>query len=171
MIRHDNSYSGQNLGCYHSLESVNQIYIKIDSLDIGSFPASEKAILKAYVGPRKAYLPFSFEFHKNQALDHIWNFNFKNADRSSFVIALFKKRYFGSDREIGEIEIKLNAFEFNKVTTHEFTLQSPNPNAVPAKIRVSVHLSDKCTVPFHAPVGQIAIKNFQILHAKTYLPK
>ena len=84
---------------------------------------------------------------------------------------IFKKRYFGSDREIGEIEIKLNAFEFNKVTTHEFTLQSPNPNAVPAKIRVSVHLSDKCTVPFHAPVGQIAIKNFQILHAKTYLPK
>ena len=156
---------------YQALNDSTQVYVRIDSIDLGSFQASNKATLKACVGSRKSFLPFSFEFHKNERIDHTWSFNFKNANRSSVVIAIFKRRYFGGDHEVGEIEIKMNAFELNTITTHDYVLQSPNPNAVPARVRVSIHVCDNGAPAFCAPETSKIAENFQIHHATTYLAK
>ena len=156
---------------YKPFNDSTNVYVRIDGVDLGSFAASSKATLKACVGSRKSFIPFSFEFHKNERINHTWNFNFNNANRSSIVIAIFKRRYFGGDHEVGEIEIKMNAFELNAITTHEYVLQSPNPNAVPAKIRVSIHVCDNGAPAFCAPQTSKIGENFQIHHATTYLAK
>ena len=156
---------------YQQLNDQTIVYLRIESVDLGSFQASNKATLKACVGSRKNFQTFPYEFHRNEKINHTWSFNFKNSNRSSVVIAIFKRRYFGGDHEVGEIEIRMNAFQLNTITTHEYTLQSPNPNAAPARIVVSIHVCDNGAPAFCAPETSKIAENFQIHHAATYLAK
>ena len=156
---------------YQQFDSLNQVYIRIDSIDLGSFQSTNKATLKACIGSRKSFLPNVYEFHKNDILNHTWTFTFKNANRSSFIFALFKKRIFGGDHEVGEIEVRINAFQPNTVTTEEFILKSPNPNAVPAKVKLTIHVCENGAQEFDAPPSTSINNNFEIPHATTYLSK
>ena len=157
---------------YQSIDQQHEFYIRIDDIDLGSFAASDKANLKICIGPRKLFQNFSSEFHRFEIPQRTWAFQYKNADRASFVIALFKKRVFGRDSEIGEVELKLNAFQPNAVTQRTFTLHSPNSNAIPAKIVISVHANENGSGKFHAQKATAFNENnFEIHHKKTYLPK
>ena len=136
-------------------EEETEIFIKVESVDIGSFPASAKADLMVCIGPRKHYMDFAYNMKKYETnVPHIWTFYSKKPQRASFVIALFKKRYFGINSEIGKVELKLNEFQPNTVTTKEFNLVPPNSNGFNqfgARIRVSVHLNENGSSAFSAP--------------------
>ena len=139
---------------YQSFNEQNTVYLRVDSIDLGSFKASSKAHLRVCIGSRREYSQQGFDFHRNERIPHQWEFEFRNADRSSFVIALYKKRVFGGDSEIGKAEIKLNDFEANAVTTKTVTLQSQQFNSVPATITISVHRDENGSPAFQAPMGK-----------------
>ena len=140
-------------------EEETEIFVKVLSVDIGSFPASNKADLKVCIGPRRHYLDFAYDMKKHETnVPHTWTFYSKNSEKSSFVIALFKKRYFGINSEIGKVELKVGSFEPNTVTTREFTLVPPNGNKYSsdvARIRVSVHINKNGSPAFSAPQSTI----------------
>ena len=163
--------SSAKLNGYQSIDRLIPIYIRLEGVNLGSYHASNHAVLKACIGSRKYFLPNAYEFHITDPVQHTWTCNFSNPDRSSFIIALFKRRLFGNDHEVGEIEIKVNAFEPNTVTTKEFELLSPNRFSTPARVRVSVHIAADGSSPFQAPLSTNIKDNFEIPHNKTYLPQ
>ena len=152
-----------------NMKDGNDIYIRIDNIDLGSFEVDSSSKLVACIGSRTSFRPFSVDFPASQKkVDHVWNFKFTNSQKSSFVLVLFKRRFFGQDKEIGEIEIKLNAFPANKVTKHEFVLRSPNPNAIPAKVTLSIHVCEDGSPQFKAPISDSIAPRYEILHRTTY---
>ena len=135
-------------------EDETQIFIRVESLDIGSYPASNKADIMVCIGPRKHYMDFAYNMKKNEInVPHTWTFYSKNPATASFVIAVFKKRYFGVNSEIGQVELRLKSFQPNTVTTKDFTLNSAqgSGNSYPARIRVSVHINSNGSTAFNAP--------------------
>ena len=126
-------------------KATGYVYVKIDSYSLGSFAASESATIKAAVTTRqmiKLGLIDYVSFHKAESINHTWSFHYRNKQKSSFIILLAKQRIFGGNKEIGEIELKLDAFDTNKVTTHEFELRSPSQADIPAKVKLSIHVCE-----------------------------
>ena len=169
----DFSFKGNN--SFDQKQNVGHVYVKVESVSIGSFNASDKATLKMCLTTRRAlkmgFHEYCHEFHKNEKVDHTWSFTYKNKQHSSFVLLLFKRRYFGGDREIGEIELKLDAFATNSVTTHEFVLRSPNENAIPARVTLSVHLSENGSENFNAPQMNILSDKYEVRRKTTFHSK
>lgn len=162
------SFGRSSDSSYQSLISDNEVYVRIDSIDTGSFPVKNDTKLIACIGSRHSFLPYSYEFKAGNNVNHVWNFTYKNQDRSSFVLVLFKRQLFGGDKEIGEIELKLNAFQTNAVTQHTFELHSPQKNAIPAKVTLSVHICEDGSERFNAPEAQSIQNQYEIVHKSTY---
>ncbi|EAX89580.1 hypothetical protein TVAG_444990 [Trichomonas vaginalis G3] len=161
----NNNYGGN----YMPLLSGARAYVKVDAVDTGSFPGLEgKSDLVMRVGPRHCFMGYGFDFKKGEHPNHTWEFKYQDAHRSSLVICLFKKRIFGGDEEIGEIELKLSAFEPDTIVTKEYTLKPPDPKNIPARVRISIHLSEDGSMAFSAPAGGKLLCNPEIPHATTY---
>ena len=165
-----NSFINSKFASYLSQETHNQVYVRINSIDTGSFKIEKDSRLLACIGSRKTFrnLPFEFSAGDSAKLQKEWSFSYKNAQRSSIVFVLYKKNFFGTDQEIGEIEIKLNAMNCNRITTHEFVLRSPDKNAIPARVSLSIHLCENGCKAFTAPEGDKIRSDFEIIHKETY---
>ena len=154
-----NSMLNELIGYKTINEEETEIFIRVLNVDIGSFPASNKADLKVCIGPRQHYLDFAYTMKKNETnIPYTWKFYSKNNQRSSFVIALFKKRYFGYNSEIGKVELNLSSFEPNAVTTREFTLipsNGNNNNEYSPRIRLSIHVNKNGSPAFKAPQSEM----------------
>ena len=156
---------------YQSLVSSNKVFVKIDKIDYGSFKVDKNTMIIGCVGSRYSFKPYAYTFPVSETTPNkVWDLEYKNAARSSFVLVLFKHRFFGSDIEIGEIELKISGFETNTVTQHEFTLQSPFYGN-PVKVTLSVHVSEDGTRGFKAPLSNSLIGDVVIPHQKCYSQK
>ncbi|EAY17628.1 hypothetical protein TVAG_235090 [Trichomonas vaginalis G3] len=162
------SFGFANNNEYLPLMNGNKAYIRIDSVNAGGFPVNNKTALIACVGPRSTFMRHQAEFTPKTNPSNTWEFNYTNSSRASFVFCLFKKHLFGGDEEIGEIELRLSAFELNTVVSNKFTLKSPNPRIAPATAVISVHLCEDGSFPFCAPLDGKVLSNPEIEHAKTY---
>ena len=162
------SFGNTSNSSYQSLISDNEVYVRIDSINTGSFQVKNDTKLIACVGSRHSFLPYAHEFRAGSKVNHVWNFTYKNQDRSSFVLVLFKRQLFGGDKEIGEIELKLNAFQPNAVTQHTFVLHSPQKNSIPAKVTLSVHICEDGNEKFNAPEAATMHSQYESLHKTTY---
>lgn len=124
------------------------VYIRIDSIDTGSFKLQEKNTIVATCGPAACYRNFSHEIPattKNPKL--AWGFKYNNADNSSFVIALYKKCMLFDDL-IGMVYVRLSEFAANEVYTKELQLRNHKDEPTDAKIKISVHLDDNGSPAF-----------------------
>ena len=150
--------------------STGKVFVRIESINPGSCNLPSNATLTATVTTRKFLrlgIPQYIEkFKQNQKPNHVWSFGFSDKERSSFIILLMQKKFF-TEKEIGEIELNLDAFESNCVTTHEFTLHTPQTNVEPPRIRVTVHVSQDGCENFKAPQSNTLKDNFEIQHLKT----
>ena len=147
----------------------NDIFLRIDNIDLGSFETEPNSKIVVCLGSRNLYRPYSIDIPATQKkLDKVWNFKYSNFSKSSFVLALYKRKFFGQDKEIGQIEIKLDAFPINRVTKHEFVLRSPNPNAIPPKVTLSIHVCEDGSPQFKAPESDNINPRFEILPRKSY---
>ncbi|EAY13654.1 hypothetical protein TVAG_387950 [Trichomonas vaginalis G3] len=153
---------------YMPLMNGNRAYIRVDGADTGSYKTNGKTTLVARVGPRNNFMNHAAEFSEKGFPTQTWEFKYNDPSRSSFVVVLFKKHIFGGDEEIGEVELRLSAFEPNTVVSQEFTLLSPRNQSVPAHVKLSVHLSEDGSCPFCAPFGGKLMANAEIPHKKTY---
>ena len=163
---HNNRYS--NNGEYTALISGNRAFIKVDAVDTGSYNMSNKAKLVARVGPRHSFMNHSTEFGLKERPQGTFDFKYTDPERSSFVCVLFKKHLFGGDEELGEIELRLSAFEPNTVVSKEYTLKTPSSKHIPCRVRISVHLSEDGSNAFCAPAGGKLLANPEIPHKTTY---
>ena len=165
-----NNFINTKFASYVPQETTNQAFVKINSIDTGSFKLERDARLSACIGSRKTFknCPYDFFMADSKRLQKVWTFSYKNAQRSSLVFVLYKKNFFGTDEEIGEIEIKLNALTCNRITNHVFVLRSPDKNAIPAKVSLSIHISENGSKPFQAPEGDKIRSDFEIFHKETY---
>lgn len=127
------------------------IYIRIDGIEAGTFPMDAKSEYVAAVGPRMTYRQHGCDFPVGSKPGNVWSFNFKDAHRSSFVVALYKKRILGGDIMIGELEINVAQFTANFVNTLIFTLKSADPKYIPPRVKLTVHISDNGMQRFCAP--------------------
>lgn len=158
---------------YFNIDSMplldgNRAYIRVDSVDTGSFRIKNDTKLIARVGPKTSFMIHPAEFNPRSSPRTNWDFKYNNARCASFVVAIFKKRIFGGDLEIGEVELKLSGFEPNKVTTGTFNMMSPQGKNYNASVKVSVHLSEDGSFPFTAPEDGKILQNPIIPHAHTY---
>ena len=147
---------------------VNQVFIKLETVNLGSFQLEPGTRLKACIGPRSNIKGNAAEFNPNTIPAHIWSFSYKNIQKSSFVLVLYQSQFLGPEKEIGEIEIRLSAFQKNTVTSHEFILRSPNRNAVPPRIRLSVHINEDGSNQFSAPSAHGINDKFEIVRRTSY---
>lgn len=152
----------------YAIKEGNRAFIRIDSVQTGTYPIKSKATLIAHVGPRTSFMNHTSEFGLNEAPLDTWDFSYKNAQNSSFVIAIFRKRLFGGDEEIGEIELKLGSFEKNKVVSEIFELQTLRNRYFNVKVNVSVHLCEDEGFPFCADGNGKLLSNPVIRHQTTY---
>ena len=153
---------------YMPLMNGNRAYIRVDGVNTGSFKTSGKTTLVARVGPRNSFMNRAAEFTEKGFPSKTWEFKYNDPSKASFVLLISKKHMFGGDEEIGEVELKLSAFEPNTVVSQEFKLLSPRNQSVPASVRLSVHLSEDGSCPFCAPFGGKLLANAEIPHKKTY---
>ena len=144
-------------------------YIKVTEISLGDYPCSDESELVLAVGPRNYFNEYQFQFPtKNRYnVQHYWKFPFNNEEHSSFVVVLYKHHVMGNG-EIGEIELRLTAFQPNTVVSDIFTLHGPNVDWQPAKCRITVHVDENGAPPFSAPEGFEFDENAEIKHTHTY---
>lgn len=135
-------------------------YFRLDSFDLGGFPASYGSRLVASIGSRSSLIRNSKEFdilEKNPQKN--WELKYHNPNTTSFVFTIAKKRIFGGDIHIGEIELKISNFELNKVVKCEVRLNNNmNPRLKPI-VTLSVHVCNDGSFPFNAPPGKLNISS------------
>ena len=153
---------------YQYFNDNGAIHIKIDRVDLGSFKASQKANIMAYCGPRKTFMNHGCLFKRGEYNPKtVWNFQYSNPRRSTFVIALYKHRYLKPDSLIGEIELRVSGFQPNAVTTTQFTLNCPGCS-VPANITLSVHVCENGSDSFAAPTSNTVSNNIVVQRRNCY---
>ena len=154
---------------YQTLDDNGKVYVRIDSIDFGTFRASPQANIVAYVGSRSAFRLRPYQFKRGESpYKNVWSFSYKNARKSTFVVALYKHRYTKSDSEIGEIELRISGFQLNCVTTQQFTMKSPQFGGAPPQIRLTVHVAEDGAPPFQAPPAQQISPNIEVPHMGCY---
>ena len=125
-----------------SLLEQNRVHIRIDRIDYGGFRLSNSDAVVIAFGSKSSFMNHLMTI---QATDpppnKVWSFNYRMANKSSFVIVLYKYKFFGKNEEIGEIELKLSGFYENKVTTHTFPMRS-RVRGPPPSITLTVHVSE-----------------------------
>ena len=160
----------KNSNSQTSNKSTGQVFGRIESVNPGSINIKKDTTLTATVTTRKflrmGVPQYTEKFKLNKPLKNTWSFDFKNKERSSFIILIMKKKLFG-EKEIEEIELNLDAFETNCVTTQEFTLHSPKTNVDPPRVRITVHVSENGMKDFFAPKSKTIKNNYQITHCQT----
>ena len=149
----------------------HHLYLKVSSVDPGSFPIDEKTLLTLCIGPRKNYKTFGYDFHIKEKVDRVWEFTYRNSNKSSIMLGLYTKGFFGNTTEIGEIELNLAAFKANTVTKQQFTLRSRDRNRVPPQIKLSLHLSENGEPSFHAPETNKIEDDFEIIRTSQLGPR
>lgn len=133
------------------------IYIRVEGVDAGTFPIDAKSEYVACVGPRATYRQHKCDFPVGGKPNNVWNFRYTDAYRSSFFVALYKKRIFGGDILIGELELNVAQFKPNVITTQIVTLKSAEIKYLPPRVRISVHISENGAQKFCAPFNSINI--------------
>ena len=141
-----------------------QIFIKILNFNAGSLQISEKTKLVAYVGPKHRLLENGLEFQYDEPIGKTWNFGYQDANKSSIVISIHKKNFFGRDSPIGSIELRLGAFEVNAITTYDFVLRAPQVGKfIPTNptVTLAIHLCENGSEPFSAERAKQLNKNYE----------
>ncbi|EAX89110.1 hypothetical protein TVAG_009440 [Trichomonas vaginalis G3] len=154
---------------YMPLVSGNYAYIRVDGVSTRQLPiqAARQQIV-ARVDPRSLLTVHVTKFTEMSHPNKTWEFRYNDPARSSLVLVLFQKHLFGGEEEISEVELRLSAFEPNTVVSEEFTLKSPHNMPVPARARISVHLSEDGSSAFCALAGGNILANPEIPHKATY---
>ena len=133
-------------------------FIKINSINTNTEE------LVTFIGSRKGYIHFPAT-DKN-ITQHVWNFTYTGKKSASFVVAIaHKQTNNNSRRTLGKLEIRLDAFKSNFITTHTFTLRPSDRNSEPIQVNLSVHLNEDGSKVFSAPQSNIIRDDFEILHS------
>lgn len=98
----------------------------------------------------------------DKRVSKIWEQRYTNPNKSSFVVSIFKKRMYGCDIKIGEVELKVSGFERDTVVTHEFKLHNGKIRGNQPTVTISVHVSENGAAPFEAPNDGKIVSNVEI---------
>lgn len=161
----------RNMGMNNSMFSgrPNSVaYVRVEAVDPGNIPFKQDTKFIIGVGPRTSVRLHPAEFNIKTTPSNVWNFPYNNANTSSFVISLLKKKNFGGNEGIGEVELRLSSFEPNKVTTQDFYLQTPNNKYYNVKVKISVHICENGSYPFMAQANGKLMSNPIIEQRYTY---
>ena len=130
--------------------SANKFHVKIAHIDYGRYLVNKDDTLCVCVGSRKGFMNNKFLFNvSDKRIKKVWSFDYTDPRKSSFVVALFKSKMFGKDEEIGQIELKINGFKPNVVTTYTFPINATSTD--PPRVTIVVHRSEDGCDPFDAP--------------------
>lgn len=162
----NNSYNNFALD-QRPMKEGNKAFIRVDQVNTGSYPIRGNTTFVCCVGPRNSFRNHPSEFGANEVPLDTWDFDYKNANKSSFALVLFRKKLFGGDEEIGEVELRLSSFQPNTVVTENIKLQSPRNKYFNVSVKLSVHICDDGSFPFDAPAGKL-LENPVIPHRTTY---
>ena len=140
---------------YTRLIDGNYLNVNISSVDLGSLDLKPRDMLVVCIGTRKNPYVYRREFlvSERHSLNQTFTFKVNHLDTASFVVMLMRRQYFAGDKEIGEINLKVDAFEMDAVVTHTFELDTPQFYPVRPKIKLGVHLNSTTTQPFLAAQG------------------
>ena len=144
-------------------------YIKISNIELGDYPCSDNSELILSVGPHNKFQDNEVKFPTRDRgfFENTWHFAFTREERSAFVVVLYK-HHLPINREIGEIELRLDAFQPNTVVSDVFALTGTEKDWMPAKLRITVHVDENGAPPFSAPEGFEFPDKAEVKHKKTY---
>ena len=132
-----------------SLLGQNKVHIKFDQIDYGSYRITSSDSVVLAFGSRTGFMNHLMTLQGHEIPKKVWSFTYRNPSKSSFVIVLYKYKFFGKNEEIGEIELKLSGFHENLVTTHTFPLKS-SVRGTPPSVTLTVHISEDQSPPFES---------------------
>ena len=119
-----------------------RISIKIDSIDTGCYPSRDSTKLIACVGPKDSYTNYPCQFTLADGVHRMWSFTYLNREKSSFVVAIYKKKFFQHNMEIGKIEIPLSSIELYNTTQQEYKIPVRNFSGEPITIKLTIEKAE-----------------------------
>ncbi|EAY14839.1 hypothetical protein TVAG_411050 [Trichomonas vaginalis G3] len=138
-------------------------YIRLDKFDLGNFNVDYGAKIVASVGTRSSLLRNAKDFDfldKNP--QKVWELRYHNPNTTSFIFTLAKKRIFGGDIPIGEVELKLSNFETNTVVKCDCKLRNPSNRRLNSTVTLSIHVCEDGSAPFNAPDANIVSSSYLV---------
>ena len=122
--------------------SFHKAYIKINDFSFENFNIDQNETIICSIGPKTKHYSMSKEFCLNNNSNQLsWLFNYKNANRSSFVLSLYMKQIYKENIELGKVELKLCYLTPNAINRKKVILSAPNEN-FKTIIDISIHLSE-----------------------------
>lgn len=127
-----------------------KVFIKVDSIDWGSYQTKKTHSYTICVGPKLSYMPYAYEFKDNgKPIPKVWEFWYNHYSSSKFVIALFKNNLILDNDLLGFADIKLSNFTKDTVSSAVFTLQSQTLQLEnPITVKVMVHVCENGAIAF-----------------------
>ena len=103
----------------------NKVYIKVEHIDYGSFRVDSSTQIIFKLGSRSTYQKSNDSSYVSYRVpNHVWSLGYKDAMKALFIIGMSKYKFIGKNEEICEIELSLNGFHENHVTTHTFEMRT-----------------------------------------------
>ena len=138
---------------------IDGVYLNVNvaSVDLGSLSLKPKDTLVVCLGTRKNPYTYKQEFpvSDRHCLNASFTFRVNHPETANFVVLLMKRQLISGDKEIGEVNLKVDAFEMDTVITHTFELDTPQSQASKPKVKLDVHLNSTSAQPFFATQGTL----------------
>ena len=123
-------------------EDVSQpeklIRIAIDSVDTGCYKTKDSTKLIACIGPKDKYRDYPCLFTKSEGAHRTWSYTYTNPEKSSFVVALYKKKNYDINYDIGQIEIPVSSIDFSKTAQATYKIPVKFHKGEPLSINLSI---------------------------------
>ena len=119
-----------------------QMTIRIENIDTGSFITKPTTVMIAYIGSKKYFRLRSSTFQKSKCSGYMWDFKFRNPNKSAFVIQLCKRHKYFDEIEIGRAIVRLKDIPANQIITKEVILKPAKPQSVPPRIVFQLHRNE-----------------------------
>ncbi|EAY12238.1 hypothetical protein TVAG_027910 [Trichomonas vaginalis G3] len=132
------------------------VYIRLEKFDLGNFNVDYGSKIVASVGTKSSLLRNAKAFDSMEKYPQkVWEVRYHNQNTTSFIFSLAKKRIFGGDIPIGEVELKISNFEVNTVAKCDCKLKNIANRRLNATATLSVHVCENGAASFNAPEGNV----------------
>ena len=130
----------------------HQVFIRIDGFDFGTGEVGKNDVIICSISPKTIHMNQSkvISLKDINRASEFWTYQYRNANRSSFILTVYKKQVYRGNIELGKVEIGLNSFTPNQISKKTCFLTSSNNSHI--KVRLSVHRSEngsKAFIPIH----------------------
>ena len=123
-------------------EDVSQpqtlVRISIDSIDTGCYQTKDSTKLIACIGPKDNYRDYPCLFTKSDGAHRTWSYTYTDPEKSSFVVAIYKKKNYNINYDIGQIEIPISSIDFSKAVKNTYQIPVKFHTGDPLSICLSI---------------------------------